>query len=189
MACDYATIRPTCLRKVAAELHGSEEAVLAALLSMRVGTADQIARAVFVHADPKTAQRLAHRFLRRLATKKLVRRFPNTAPVLKPGPRGSVYVLTAGGERLVTPLHRSVKPQRTAWQPSASKLAHWLAIGEIYTRLVEQAQSGGPQGFKFLTEGAAKRTFADPGVRPPHLRPHVLAAPLTCPPNSPRLPP
>ncbi|QNA75364.1 hypothetical protein C8250_028860 [Streptomyces sp. So13.3] len=167
-------IYPPYLRQAATTITVLEETVLRTLASIRVATAEQVARTVFGGNEPAKARQLAHRHLRRLTKRGLIRRLPNAVASGRPGPRRSIYVLTTGGARLAAAVPEIVKPQRKTWRPGASKLAHWLAIGDLYVRLVEDERHGGPKVIEFLAEAAAKRTFLDSAGRRRLLRPDAV---------------
>jgi hypothetical protein len=153
-----------------AALTPREQLLLDALGTIRVATANQLARIVSGTEDA-TARRLTHRHLQRLNRFGLVRRFPNTIRLRRPGPDGYAHVLTASGRAY---LGQTDSRQRRSWQPSEQTLKHWLAITNLYAQLATCARRGGPTIREFRAEADAKRHYRDASGRLRILRPDAL---------------
>jgi hypothetical protein len=146
---------------------------LDAIGHIRVATAPQLSRIAFSDASRDTADRLAHRCLQRLAKVGLVRRFPNISQI-STGPPGFIHVLTPKGLQLTGRVSSPGASQRKTWHPGPTKLAHWLAIGDLYVRLAEASRQNGSSVLEFSVEADAKREYQDDAGRTRLLRPDAL---------------
>ncbi|MEV3914994.1 replication-relaxation family protein [Streptomyces canus] len=162
------------LSRLDEDLTSRERLVLETLAITRVATAEHIAHVVFGDEERATAHRLAHRHLQRLTKFGLVRRFANASSGRKSGPAGYVHVLTSAGLTLTRHASGPGAGQRRAWRPSPPKLRHWLAICDLYVRLVIEARNGGPAVRQFLVEADARRTYWDSAGRRRSIQPDAL---------------
>lgn len=162
------------IRRSADSLLPREAAILTMLAALRVATADQLARVVFRDKSRPTSLRLAHRHISRLTDRGLIRSHPNLSPSHRSGPHDHVHVLTAQGTRVIGRAHGLGIGQRKSWHPSASRLEHWLTIGDLYVGLVEASQDDAFTIIKFDAEGDARRQYLDAAGRTRTIQPDAF---------------
>lgn len=154
------------LRHPPEPLPRADDALLQALGTVHVATAAQLASLEGDQPGRTTRKRLS-----RLESYGLVRRFINTARDHKIGPAGYIFVLTGRGARLAGRPEALGLRQRKIWHPSQAFIDHWLAITDLYVRLVASARAGDLRLREFRAEGDAKRSYRDSYGRLQILRP------------------
>ena len=158
------------------DLTPREQATIKALDTLHVATAQQLARVVFGDASTPTSLRLTHRHLARLGQAGLIRSHPNPLPAHRAGRRDQVHVLSAHGLRTVGRSTGLGFGQRRSWHPSAAKLEHWLAIGDLYAQLSDAVRSRDLAIHAFAVESNARRLYQDEAGRPRSLQPDAYAS-------------
>ena len=159
-----------------ADLTPREQATIKALGTLHVATAQQLASIVFGDASRPTSLRLVHRHIARLDRAGLIRSYPNPLPTHRVGRRDQVHVLSARGLRTTGKPTGLGLGQRRSWHPSAAKLEHWLAIGDLYAQLNESSRNGSLTIRSFAVEGDARRLYPDEAGRTRSLQPDAYAS-------------
>lgn len=162
------------LEQLACDLTPRERAILQGLARVQVLTTAQVARLVFEGQEAATALRLARRHLERLRRFGLVRRFADRARDRQVGAPGYIHALTAAGLRLSGGQSAMGRRQRAAWRPSYPMLTHRLGISELYVRLVEQENAGGPRLREFRAEPDCWRAYTGMAGQRLVLKPDAL---------------
>jgi hypothetical protein len=120
------------------ELTPRELAVVRSVAEFRFLTARQIERLHFMPGGDRPMTRTARRVLERLADQRLLTRLERRIGGVRAGSASFVYTLGPVGQRLLD----HTGPRQRRREPSLGRLAHCLAIGDLFVTISLAAQAG-----------------------------------------------
>lgn len=121
------------------------------------------------YPDTASGQRAARRDLAQLVQWRVLARLDRRIGGVRSGSDGFVYRLDVVGQRLLEPERQRY---RTPWTPSATHLAHALAVSDLYVQL--HRESAHWKMLAFDTEPRCWRSFSGPGGAPVVLKPDAF---------------
>lgn len=148
--------RPDALvARAMASLTDRDVAVVSAISDLHVASTAQLRRLFFdvEHSTVGSAARTAQRTLARLERLELLERLERSIGGTGGGSRAALWRLTKHGAKLVD----GTAPASHRAEPSLSRLAHVLDVGELVVRLHEHARVGSYEVVEIQTEPACWR--------------------------------
>lgn len=140
---------------------------------LRLVSAEQLERLWFSEiSESATRQRRVRRVLGRLVEHGLVHRLERRIGGVRAGSSGNVYRLAPDGERLLAYWRGDgLGRARGLYEPGEAYVAHTLAVGDLYVRLVEAERAGRVEVIEHQAEPQCWRSFTGLGGRALILRP------------------
>jgi hypothetical protein len=126
------------------------------------------------HASEVTGARIARRVLQRLRELRVLGVLERRIGGIRAGSSGMVYFVDTVGDRLLR-ADTGARPRRRAHEPTATFMAHTLAVAETHLRLVEMALGGRIELLRADLEPAAWRRYTGPGLAAVTLKPDLYA--------------
>lgn len=157
------------------ELSGRDHATVGQVAELRLMSARQIEAIHFPlseHASALSAARGCRRVLERLVRDRLLVRLERRIGGIRAGSASFVYALGPVGHRLVAA--DGARPRLR--EPSASFVAHTLAIGDVVVVVTEAARAGRLELLGLQTEPRCWRTFTGSAGEPTVLRPDLYVS-------------
>ncbi|MEV8442670.1 replication-relaxation family protein [Actinosynnema sp. NPDC051121] len=147
------------------QLSDRDHAIMHDVGRFKLATAGQLERLHFAHCSDRSRARNRQAVLKRLTDNRILARVGNRA---RGGPsggsRGYLYALDVAGQELTQlTSHRPRRPY-VSYEPG---IAHYLAVTELYVRLVEADRAGTLTLLNFEAEPYAWRYFNDQQVLKP----------------------
>lgn len=155
-------------------LSGRDLAVLSQIAELKLMSGAQIQAVHFPlldHATGDAAARAARRVLKRLVRERLLVRLERRVGGIRGGSAGFVYGLAPRGQRVIN----LGGPRRRFREPSATFVAHTLALSQLVVDLIERQATKQIELLRLQAEPRCWRRFAGP--RGQHvLRPDLFVA-------------
>jgi Replication-relaxation len=161
---------PRRLADLDGSLSSRDHAILSTLGRLHVATAHQLARLHCTDFPSPSAARQCRRVLAELVRRRCIARLERQIGGVRAGSRGYVYGLDLAGHKLLRTPGRPRRP----FTPALSFLAHRIATGEIFVRLIEAERAGRLELTAFEAEPECWRWFSGP-TGPFLLKPDALA--------------
>jgi hypothetical protein len=145
------------------QLSDRDRLILSAVQDLRLLTARQIERAIFVDGSHLTRARRCRAALQRLTESGCLIRLDRRIGGVRAGSAGYVYALTPFGQRVLNPGAGRLRRVR---EPGAGFVDHVLAISELWVQLLEAERDGRLKLVEFQPEPRCWRTYSGiSGVR------------------------
>jgi hypothetical protein len=168
------------LLQLAERLSDRDYAILSSVERFRLLQAEQVRRLYFHEISSHAGSaRICRRTLARLLEHRLLHRLERRVGGIRSGSSGTTYATTATAKRLLA--HRDgngIPSNRGPYEPTATFVAHTLAIAELYVELVEHHRQHRLELLRFETEPGCWRSYTGATGAAVTLKPdaHVVVA-------------